>query len=162
MVLPVEGLCGGNLKSLKRGGKMDKEKYLGYIDHFNNKRYDELATYFSPDLTVEFFSDWGMPGMPAPTMQGRQGFIDAYKELHQHVREVLELGTFMVKGNQMFAELHVEFHCFKDHPSVLGRPMKKGEVKIMSNWILYDLENDIIKRIRIAHFRMIDPKLAKY
>jgi hypothetical protein len=144
------------------GSVMNKEQYLEYIDHFNNKRYDALASYFSPDLTVEFFSDWGLPGTPAATMQGRQGFIDAYRELHQHVREVLELGVFLTKGNEMFADLYVEFHCFKDHPSVLGRPMKKGEVKIMTNWVLYDLENDKINRIRIAHYRMHDPKLAKY
>jgi hypothetical protein len=135
---------------------------LGYIDHFNNKRYDALASYFTPDLTVEFFTDWANPDMPAPTMHGRQEFIDAYKKLHQHVREVLELGAFMTGDNRLFAELYVEFHCFKEHPSVLGRPMRKGEVMIMTNWVLYNLENDKINRIRIAHFRMHDPKLAKF
>ena len=99
---------------------------------------------------------------PAATLKGRQGFIDAYRELHQHVREVLELGIFLTNGNEMFADLYVEFHCFKEHPSVLGRPMEKGEVKIMTNWALYDLENDKINRIRIAHYRIHDPKLAKY
>jgi hypothetical protein len=141
---------------------MNREQYMEYINHFNNKRYDAMMGYFTPDLTVEFFTDWANPEMPARTMHGREGFIDAYRKLHEHVREVLELGDFLASGNRLFAELYVEFHCFKDIPEVLVRPMRKGEVMIMSNWALYDLKNDKMNRIRIAHFRMHDPGLAKF
>lgn len=141
---------------------MNRGQYLEYINHFNNKRYDAVMSYFTPDFTVEFFTDWANPEMAARTMHGRQAFIDAYKKLHEHVREVLELGDFLVSGNRLFVELYVEFHCFKDFPEVLSRPMRKGEVMIMTNWVVYDLKNDKMDRIRIAHFRMHDPKLAKF
>jgi hypothetical protein len=144
------------------GGPMNREQYLEYINHFNNKRYDAMMSYFTPDLTVEFFTDRANPEMPARTMHGRQGFIDTYRKLHEHVREVLELGDFLVGDNRLFAELYVEFHCFKDFPDVLGQPLKKGDVMIMTNWVLYDLQNGKMNRIRIAHFRMHDPKLAKF
>jgi hypothetical protein len=141
---------------------MDREQYLEYINHFNNKRYDAMMSYFTPDLRVEFFTDQANPEVPARTMHGRQGFIDTYRKLHEHVREVLELGDFLAGDSRLFAELYVEFHCFKDFPEVLGQPMTKGDVMIMTNWVLYDLQNGKMNRIRIAHFRMHDPKLAKF
>ena len=42
-----------------------------------------------------------------------------------------------------------------------GDDLKKGDVIIMTNWVIYTLEGEKIKRIRIAHFRMHDPKEAK-
>jgi hypothetical protein len=139
---------------------MNREQYLEYIDHFNHKRYDAVTSYFAPDVSVEYFSTPG-DSTPARTLHGRQGFIDSYKALHEYVREALELGDFMVSETRLFAELYTEFHCFKDYPNFLGRSLKKGEVSVMTNWVLYDLEGDKMKRIRIAHFRMHDPKTAR-
>jgi len=82
--------------------------------------------------------------------------------LHEYVREVLELSDFMVRGNLLFAELYTEFHCFKDAPASAGLPWKKDNVSVMTNWVMYTLEGDKMKRIRIAHFRMHDLKQAKY
>jgi len=139
---------------------MNREQYLEYIDHFNNKRYDAVTSYFDPDVSVEYFT---IPGdhKTARTLHGRQGFIDSYKNLHEYVREALELGDFMVTEDRLFAELYTEFHCFKDYPNFLGGSLKKGEVAVMTNWVLYDLEDGKMKRIRIAHFRMHDPKSAR-
>jgi len=69
----------------------------------------------------------------------------------------------MESGNLLFAELYTEFHTFKDAPASSGGVQrKKGDVSIMTNWVLYDLEGGKMKRIRIAHFRNHDPKLAKF
>lgn len=134
----------------------------GYIDHFNNKRYDAVTSYFAPDVTVEYSSYWASPETPAVTLHGRQEFIDFYRRLHEYVREGLELGDFMTSQNLLFAELYTEFHCFKDTPASIGLPLRKGDVSIMTNWVLYNLEGGKIKRIRIAFFRTHDPKLAKF
>ncbi len=40
---------------------MNKQDFLTYFDHFNNKRYDEVAKYFASDATVEYFSNPQMP-----------------------------------------------------------------------------------------------------
>ena len=141
---------------------MNREQYLEYIDHFNSKRYDAVTSYFTPDVTVEYSSVWASPGTPARTLHGPQEFIDSYRNLHEYVREVLELGDFLEDGNLLAAELYTEFHCFKDSPATTGLPLKKGEVSIMTNWVIYNLEGGKMKRIRIAHFRMHDPKLAKF
>ena len=141
---------------------MNKEQYLEYVDHFNNKRYDAVTSYFTPDITVEYFDNAYGPQTPARTLHGPEEFAASYKSLHEHTREVLELGDFMVGGNLMFVELYTEFHTFKDSPGSGQMQWKKGNISIMTNWVLYDLVNDKMKRIRIAHFRNHDPSTAKY
>lgn len=143
---------------------MNREQYLEYIDHFNNKRYDALTSYFTPDITVEYFDDaFAQGGAPARTLHGPDEFAENYKSLHAHTREVLELGDFLSRGELVFAELYTEFHTFQDAPESYGRPWKKGDISIMTNWVMYNLdENGKMKRIRIAHFRNHDPAEAKY
>jgi len=141
---------------------MNRAQYQEYVDHFNNKRYDAVTSYFTPDITVEYFTNWTNPKAPAKTLQGPQEFMASYKALHEHVREVLELRDFMENENLLFAELYTEFHCFKDYPTTSFQPLKKGDVVVMTNWVLYNMENEKMKRIRIAHFRLLDPKEAKF
>jgi len=141
---------------------MNREQYLEYVDHFNNKRYDAVTSYFAPDITVEYFDNAFGSDMEARTLHGREEFAANYKALHEHTREVLELRDFMVDGNLVLAELYTEFHTFKDVPASAGRSWKKGDVNIMTNWVIYDMEGDKMKSIRIAHFRNHDPKTAKF
>jgi hypothetical protein len=140
---------------------VNREQYLEYVDHFNNKRYDRVTGYFAPDITVEYFDDAYAPWAPARTLHGPEEFAASYKALHAHTREILELGDFMAEGDLVFVELYTEFHTFKDAPD--SHPWKKGDVTIMTNWVIYNMdESDKMKRIRIAHFRNSDPKTAKY
>ena len=142
---------------------MNREQYLEYVDHFNNRRYDTVTSYFAPDITVEYF-DYGFDReAPARTLHGSEEFAENYKALHAHTREILELGDFMSQGELVFAELYTEFHTFKDAPASSGRSWKKGDITIMTNWVMYNLdENGKMKRIRIAHFRNHAPETAKY
>ena len=141
---------------------MNREQYLEYVDHFNNKRYDKVTGYFAPDITVEYFDNAYGPQFPARTLHGPEEFAANYKALHEHTREVLELGDFLAEGDLVFVELYTEFHTFKDVPDS-RQQWKKGDITIMTNWVIYNLdENGKMKRIRIAHFRNHDPATAKY
>jgi hypothetical protein len=142
---------------------MNRAQYLEYVGHFNNKRYDAVTSYFTPDITVEYFTNMSNPKEPPRTLHGPQEFIASYKALHENVGEVLELRDFMTDGNLLFAELYTEFHCFKDFPTTSFMPLKKGDITIMTNWVIYNMtKEDKMKRIRIAHFRLHDPKEAKF
>ena len=141
---------------------MNREQYLEYVDHFNNKNYDAVTGYFAPDITVEYFDNAYGPQFPARTLHGPEEFAANYKALHEHTREVLELGDFMSVGTLIFVELYTEFHTFKDDPGAGSRQWKKGDINIMTNWVLYTMEDGKMKRIRIAHFRNHDPATAKY
>ena len=142
---------------------MNREQYLEYVDHFNNKRYDAVTSYFAPDITVEYFDKGFDQENPPRTLYGSREFAESYKALHSHTREILELGDFMSQGELVFAELYTEFHTFEDPPESSGRPWKKGDITIMTNWVMYNLdEKGRMKRIRIAHFRNHDPETARY
>ena len=140
---------------------MNRREFEKYIAHFNNKRYKELASYFAPDVTVEYYDNATYTGAPARTLHGPQEFINNYKALHAHTREELEIGAFIAKGDLLFVELYTEFHTYKNPPASSGRTWKAGDVTIMTNFILYNFEGDKMKRIRIAHWRMHDPKEAR-
>jgi hypothetical protein len=140
---------------------MNRREFERYISHFNNRRYQELTAYFAPDVTVEYFDNGAYAGTPARTLRGARGFLDNYTALHDHTREALEIGAFLAKGNLLFVELYTEFHTFKDPPADSGRTWRAGDVTIMTNFILYDLEGEKMKRIRIAHWRMHDPREAR-
>jgi hypothetical protein len=140
---------------------VNREQFLEYVDHFNNKRYDAVTSYFAPDVTVEYYDDATYKGPPARTLHTAREFIGHYKALHEHTREAMELGTFMSSGNHMLVELYTEFHTFKDPPAGSGRTWKQGDVTVMTNFVLYDFEAGKMKRIRIAHFRMHDPSTAR-
>ena len=142
---------------------MTRAQYLEYVDYFNKKNYDGVTSYFTPDITVEYYDNATGPQVVARTLKGPQGFIDNYKALHETVKEVLELGDFLSTEDRVFAELYTEFHTFKDTPGKDGRlARKKGDVQIMTNWVMYDMVDGKMKRIRIAHWRNHDPKTAKY
>ena len=140
---------------------MNREEFLEYVDHFNNKRYSALTSYFAPDVTVEYYDNATYSNVPARTLHGPQEFIGHYKALHEHTREGLELGAFISSGDLMLVELYTEFHTFKDPPPDSGRTWKAGDVTIMTNFVLYNFDGGKMKRIRIAHFRMHDPSSAR-
>jgi len=142
---------------------MNRSQFEEYVDHFNHKRYDALVSYFCPDVTVEYFTSFSDPRAPARTLHGPQEFANYYKRVHEGKVEVLELRDFLASGNLMAVELYTEFHCLRDDPQFITHPLKKGDAVIMTNWVIYNMDaNDKMKRIRIAHFRMHDPKESKF
>jgi len=143
------------------GGDVDRQKFIRYIDHFNNKRYDEVMKYYHPDVTIEYYTSFADPKSPARTQRGLDGFLQQYQSLHQHCREALEIGDFMLDGNLMAAEVYTEFHFFKDYANFTRGPMKAGDILVMTNWCIYNIVDDKFKRIRVTHFCMHDPKTAR-
>lgn len=141
---------------------MTKEEYIKYISYFNNKEYDKVALYLAPDVVVEYSSVFANPDGSARILKSREEFVQYYRYLHSYVNEYLELEEFISANNLLFATLYTEFYCFKQPPKNSGLNWKEGEVRVMTNWVLYNLENNIFKRIRIAHFRLYDPSTAKY
>jgi hypothetical protein len=140
---------------------VDKQKFLQYIDHFNHKRYEQVMEFYDPNVVIEYPTMLANPKAPPVTRKGRAGFLEQYVVLHQSCREALEVGAFLLDGNMMAAEMYTEFHFLKDYPNFSGRDMKAGDIHITTNWCIYQIENDKFKRIRVAHFRLHDPKTAR-
>ncbi len=144
---------------------MNRKEFLVYANHFNSKRFDKVTGYFCPDVTVEYpdnFQDPQIPGVTGKTIHGPKEFIANYEALTSNVREVLNVGAFISRGSQFFVELITEFHVFRDPPEGSTRTWKKGDVSILNQCVLYDLdEKGKFKRIRIFHHRHLTPEEAQ-
>ena len=141
---------------------MNRKQFLEYMDHFNHKRWDKVTSYFCPDVTLEYPDNFSGPNIPGRTLHGPQEFIDNYQALTANVKEVLNLGVFISRGRQLCVELITEFEALGDYSGASSTQWKKGNVRIMNQCVLYDLdEKGKFKRIRIFHHRHLDPKTVK-
>jgi hypothetical protein len=145
---------------------MNRKQFMEYVEHFNNRRFDKVAGYFRPDVTLHYpdnFMGSQKPGVTGRTLHGPKEFIANYKALTANIREVLNVGTFISRGRQFCVELITEFYVFKTPPAgAPGAQWKKGETHILNQNVLYDLdEKGKFKRIRIFHHRHLDPKTVK-
>ncbi len=138
-----------------------REQFLKYIDYFNRKDFESVASYFNPDVTVEYPDNFmGPQTTPARTLHGPKEFIKNYQALTEKTREVLNLGVFLSQGSHFCVELITEFTALKTPAA--GAQSKEGETRILNQCVLYDLdEKGKFKRIRIFHHRHLDPETAK-
>jgi len=141
---------------------MNREQFLEYVDHFNNHRFDKVTSYFRPDVTLEYPDSFGDPKSTSRTLHGPEEFIANYQAIAENVREVLNLGAFMSEGNQFLVELITEFHVFRDAPEGTRALGEKGDVIVMNQCVLYDMDDQgKFQRIRIFHHRYLDPAAAQ-
>ena len=90
-------------------------------------------------------------------------FIANYEAITANVREVLNVGAFISRGRQFCVELVTEFHVFRTPPEGSPIQWKEGDLKIMNQIVLYDLdEKGRFQRIRIFHHRYLDPSKTKH
>jgi len=145
---------------------MNRRQFMKYVEHFNNRRFDKVAGYFRPDVTLEYpdnFMGSQKPGVTGRILHGPKEFIENYKALTANIREILNVGAFISRGSQFCVELITEFYVFKKPPAgAPGAQWKKGDTLIMNQLVLYDLDKKgKFKRIRIFHHRYLDPKSVK-
>lgn len=141
---------------------MNRRQFMEYVEHFNNRRFKKVASYFRPDATLEYpdnFMGPQKPGITGKTLHGPKEFIANYQALTENIREVLNVGAFISRGRQFCVELITEFYIFKNPPAgAPGAQWKKGDTFVMNQIVLYDLDDKgKFKRIRIFHHRYLDP-----
>ena len=103
-----------------------------------------------------------IPGLTGKTLHGPKEFIANYEAITADVREVLNVGAFISRGRHFCVELVIEFHVFRNPPEGSPRQWKKGDIIILNQNVLYDLdEKGKFKRIRIFHHRHLDPSILQ-
>jgi hypothetical protein len=111
-----------------------------YLDHFNAKRYDEQIKYYAPDVAF----DVGTLKIRKP-----EDIKTFYADFHQYVDEHVEILDYIQSGNQIAMSLPSVFKPFRDYEKH-GLSFLKGKIYENVSFIIYDLENDKFKRIRMA------------
>src|SRR5512144_3174982 len=95
---------------------MNRKQFMEYVEHFNNRRFDKVAGYFCPDVTLAYpdnFMGPQIPGLTGNTLQGPKEFISNYEAIAANVREVLNVGAFFPGDRQFCVELVTEFHVLR-------------------------------------------------
>lgn len=140
---------------------MTREEFQTYLNYFNTQDYDKLTTYFAEDLEVQYNDNYDITGQYELTLHGIDGFLGFYKQMHQDVLELLELGFCLYDGKNLVVELYTEFLAKNDTVLVVD-PLKRGDVVCCTNWACYDFdEQGKFKKIRISHFRCYKPETAR-
>lgn len=144
---------------------MNRQQFLKYAYHFNHNRWDKVVSYFCPDVILEYPDAFGGPdihGGTGRTLHGPQEFIANYEALTSNVKEVLNVGVFLSRGNHFCVELITEFHVLRPFPDGSHSGWKKGDVIVMNQNVLYDLDaKGKFKRMRIFHHRYLEPSSLK-
>lgn len=119
---------------------MNMETLNTYLGHFNNRRYDQQAKFYAPDVSFE---------LPTLTLRGPDAIIGLYKEFHACVREHVEIEDIIFGDGKIFAIVPTRFEAFKDFKKY-GLNFEAGKVYENVSFVLWELENDKFKRIRSA------------
>ena len=82
---------------------------LVYMNHFNNKEYDELTKYFD-DIVVEYFDN--LPWKQNPkTLHGKDESLQTMN-LHRTVRSS-SISALSFDGEHLIVEPYTEFHALE-------------------------------------------------
>ena len=137
-----------------------REDFQAYLDCFNEKRYDDIVSYFGDDCVLYYMTNWTTAPQEQKALSGKPAFKANYINLHETFDEGLKLGVFMATEDQLFVELYTTFRAKKDADFTAGF-MKEGDIFYCNQYINYDLHPDgKFKRIRIGQFNTIDPAKA--
>ena len=136
---------------------MTREEFAVCIDHFNNEQFDEAVSCCTDDVVVQYFVNMFV-GVGKPLrLVGKQAFNDRYNLQSKSVKATLELGKFVTDGKNIYTDLLIEYKFIEDMPDFSAGPMKKGDVLLCTDMLLYYLSNDgKIKEIHVGHHRIHD------
>jgi hypothetical protein len=142
-LLAAEGMAGAanaaQAEDARIRSRADLQKYL---DHFNNKRYDQQVAYYAPDVVYKVGS---------LTLSNPKAIADFYRDFHQYVKEYVRVVDYIQDGDTVAVTMPSQFEAFKDYDKN-GLTYKAGESRYIVSFIFYKLENGKIKQIRVARY----------
>jgi hypothetical protein len=127
---------------------MSRERFLAYIDAFNNDDYASFGDYYAEDVLLVIAGK--------RELRGRQAIFDFYKEVKSQTQRTIQVNKFIGTENRIAVELESEFLALEDLPDFSAGPMKKGGRIFINTFVIYDLADGRFSQIRSAEFRKID------
>lgn len=117
-----------------------------YLDAFNNNDFDGFSAFYAPD--VEFFGQ-------AAVLKGAGQIVEFYRMVMDRLDEHVALKTFVGSEKNIAIEIVTTLQFKKDWPDFAPGPMNAGDRREAINFVFYDLENGLFKRIRSARYAVI-------
>ena len=69
---------------------------------------------------------------------------------HDGVREIMRVQVLMQNEDNMFAEIDMDFHVFKDRPDYPFGPVEKGDFFTVKMFCLYFMSGDKISKLKMS------------
>ena len=114
---------------------MERAAYEDYVDAFNTKDYDRMASYYAEDVEFILSPERGL------VFHGKDAILGMYKPFHQAVQERVDIVNFADGGNCVFAEVEATFRPIPgQQQSVIDLP--HGKVLHVTTFAIYDLGPD--------------------
>ncbi|MBL8552142.1 MAG: nuclear transport factor 2 family protein [Hyphomonadaceae bacterium] len=120
-------------------------RYRAYIAAFNRHDYDELVSFYDPDVVLVIGN--------GTEMRGRQAIVDFYRNVNDATTRQIEVLDAFVDGATLAAEIQSEFLALRDAPDFASGPMARGDRLYLNSFAFYELNGDLYSRIRAAVFR---------
>jgi hypothetical protein len=127
------------------------QTFSGYIDAFNRGDFDGFGRFYAPDIDFR-----GRGG----TFSSRAEVLSFYRNVKSRMRETLTLRGLVVGRRQWVADVVTELHALEDWPDFPTGAIRKGETRRSENFIWYELQDGLFKRVRSARHSADPPAAA--
>jgi ketosteroid isomerase-like protein len=118
-----------------------REAFMNYVHAFSNAEFDKFSRYYTDDVVCD---------LNGRVLDGKQAIVDFYREMFTMIREHLTIHQLIVDNAGIFADATARFSAFADASQFAAMPLEKDQVVEARIFIIYDLRDGKIARIRVA------------
>jgi ketosteroid isomerase-like protein len=115
----------------------------------NYAAYEKLFNTGDDEALLErFFHEDAVFASTNRAFQGKAELREFLSWAHNGVREVMRPQTVMQKGDQLFAEVDMDFHALKERPGFPYGHLHPGDMVTVKFFVIYRMRDDKIAELR--------------
>lgn len=119
-----------------------ESRFRAYIDAFNAGDWQQLVSFYAPDVTLVIGN--------GTELNGHAAIVAFYTRVRAQARRTIEIVDCFHDGGILAAELESEFVVLADLDDFLGRPVREGDRYYINSLVFYEYEGALFTRIRAA------------
>ena len=131
---------------------MSKENMIQYFETYSRDWEEAALTYFTEDIVFE--------NILGEEYSGRENLINFWKKVHvgKVVKENVTPVRILIDGDDVAAELLIEFYASEDVPNHIVAPLKKGEKLKLRFSAFYRIRDGKIAHVTVYPPTVLTPK----
>ena len=120
---------------------MNRAEFERYLQAFNDCDFETVGTYLADDLVFT-----NLP--PLPRLDGREAFLEFYRDFKSRVRETLVPETLFVDKHGIALEARGTFEALQDLPDFPAAALREGDRFLLSGIVFYKTKGARFTSIR--------------
>jgi hypothetical protein len=121
--------------------------FYKYIEVFNSGDDKAMVDQFWVDDLVVMS---GRREKAEIIASGRESWLKFLEKVHDGIREIIRVQVLIQNGNNIFAEIDMDFYASKDRPDYPFGHLKPGDFITVKMFCLYFLRGDRIAKLKMA------------